>query len=407
MKKKFLLCIFIFLFIFQLQVLATDDEIDYAWIKETVMAATTAEDIEILSRCAVAYDRNSKTIIYGKNEEEKVPMASTTKIMTAIILVENANLDEEVIVCKKAAMVGGSTINLKTGDKITYNDLLYGLMLESGNDAATQIAISLAGSTEEFAELMNDKAKELGLKSTHFVTPHGLDNEEHYTTATELAIIADYALNIPKIAEVVSTKNYIIHINGYPKALSNTNELLGYLEGVNGVKTGFTNGAGRCLVTSAKRGDFEIITAILGADTKKIRTKDSINLIEYVYKNYELINLGEFVQEEFAKWTEANKNRIDIDKARKYEIKLKLGEIKYIYYPIRKDKKDKIFVDTIKNNLMLEAPVDKGYVLANIFLRIEDDKIMNVPIKLDNSITKKNIFDYFIESLSIFETVRF
>ena len=161
MKKKFLLCIFIFLFIFQLQVLATDDEIDYAWIKETVMAATTAEDIEILSRCAVAYDRNSKTIIYGKNEEEKVPMASTTKIMTAIILVENANLDEEVIVCKKAAMVGGSTINLKTGDKITYNDLLYGLMLESGNDAATQIAISLAGSTEEFAELMNDKAKEL------------------------------------------------------------------------------------------------------------------------------------------------------------------------------------------------------------------------------------------------------
>ena len=225
-------------------------------------------------------------------------LLSTTKIMTAIILVENvSDLSKEIEVVKEAAMVGGSSLELKTGDKITYEGLLYGLLLCSGNDAAAQIAISMAGSIEEFADLMNAKAYSLGLKDTHLITPHGWDDEGHYTTAYELAVIADYALNMQKIAEVVSTKNYTIAVNGYPRALTNTNELLGYLEGVNGVKTGFTHNAGRCLVTSAIRDNFNIITVVLGADTKKIRTRDSINLIEYVYKNYKLINLEDRVEE--------------------------------------------------------------------------------------------------------------
>ena len=333
MKKKIaIMLIFILIMVLPFQILAQDDEeTDYIWLKQEIEIAQNIKEPVIYSKSAVIYDRGSKTILYGKNEHERLPMASTTKIMTAIILVENvSDLSKEIEVVKEAAMVGGSSLELKTGDKITYEGLLYGLLLCSGNDAAAQIAISMAGSIEEFADLMNAKAYSLGLKDTHFITPHGLDEEGHYTTAYELAVIADYALNMQKIAEVVSTKNYTIAVNGYPRALTNTNELLGYLEGVNGVKTGFTHNAGRCLVTSAIRDNFNIITVVLGADTKKIRTRDSINLIEYVYKNYKLINLEDRVEEAYQNWKLVNENRIEITKGiQTSKIEVKLGKIKY------------------------------------------------------------------------------
>lgn len=183
-------------------------------------------------------------IICGKNENKKTPMASTTKIMTAIVAIENCgDLNKIVIVSPKAAGTGGSRLGLKRNDKVTLNDLLYGLMLVSGNDAAVSIAEFVGGSVEGFAELMNKKAQELGLENTHFVTPHGLDEPEHYTTAVELAKIADYALNNATFSKIVATKEYSIHINNNNKNLRNTNELLGYLNGVKGVKTGFTNNA--------------------------------------------------------------------------------------------------------------------------------------------------------------------
>lgn len=143
-------------------------------------------------------------------------------------------------------------------------------MLRSGNDSAVALAIHIGGSIEGFAEMMNQKAKELKLINTHFVVPHGLDKEGHYTTAYELAKIADYALKIDKIKEIVSTKTCTISINNKPKIITNTNELLGSVNGVYGVKTGFTNGAGRCLVSSCKRNNLDIITVVIGADTKNI-----------------------------------------------------------------------------------------------------------------------------------------
>ena len=183
-------------------------------------------------------------IIWGKNETKRTPMASTTKIMTAIVAIENNdNLNQIVIVSTKAAGTGGSRLGLKKNDQVTLNDLLYGLMLVSGNDAAVSIAEFVGGSVEGFADLMNNKAQELGLENTHFVTPHGLDDPEHYTTAFELAKLADYALNNETFSKIVGTKECTIHINNNYKNLRNTNELLGYLNGVNGVKTGFTNNA--------------------------------------------------------------------------------------------------------------------------------------------------------------------
>ena len=203
------------------------EELDYVWIEEEIDKAKEAKVPKINSRYAVIYDRESKTVIWGKDETREVPMASTTKIMTAIVLLENiTNLNEKIIVEKKAATIGGSRLGLKTGDVITYEDLLYGLLLCSGNDAATQIAISIGGSVEGFAEMMNNKAEMLGLKHSHFITPHGLDNNNHYTTAYELAVITDYALDIEKFAEIVSTKTYTVNINGNPRTINNTNELL-------------------------------------------------------------------------------------------------------------------------------------------------------------------------------------
>ena len=156
MKKKALSVVLLFIVIFLpiVNLAVEDDDIDYIWLQETVTAAKEINEPKVYSKAAVVFDRDSKTILYGKNENEKLAMASTTKIMTAIILVENKNLSEEVEVTKEAAAIGGSSLELKTGDKLTYESLLYGLMLCSGNDAAAQIAISVAGSIEEFADLI-------------------------------------------------------------------------------------------------------------------------------------------------------------------------------------------------------------------------------------------------------------
>ena len=246
---------------------------------------------------------------------------------------------------------------------------------------------------------MNKKAEELGLKNTHFVTPHGLDEEKHYTTAYELAIIADYALNIDKICEVVRTKNYTVSINNNSKIITNTNELLGYVNGVNGVKTGFTNGAGRCLVTSVERNGFNIITVVLGADTKKIRTKDSISLIEYIYSKYELVNIEEIIKEEFDKWSKINKNRIYIYKGKNNNVDIKLDEYMYKIYPVKKDSLKDININFEEIHTYFEAPVYKNTKIGNLKVQIGSLEIMNIEIRINKNIERKGIKDYVLEIL--------
>lgn len=243
---------------------------------------------------------------------------------------------------------------------------------------------------------MNRKAKELNLEHTHFITPHGLDEEGHYTTAYELALIADYALNIEKIAEIVNTKVHNVNINGYIKTITNTNELLGYLNGVNGVKTGFTNGAGRCLVTSVTRNGFNIITVILGADTKKIRTKDSISLIEYIYINYELIDLEELVNKEFENWQKINLHRITINKGENKNLEIGLSNLKYTLYPVKKEEISNIKA-SISSQKYLEAPVEANTKIGEIKVENGKENICNIDIITKNKIDKKSTGYYFIE----------
>lgn len=221
------------------------------------------------SKYNIAIDRKSLTILYEKNAYKEVPMASTTKIMTAILVLENCDLSETVEFSKEAANVRGSCLEVSTGTKMSMNDVLYGLMMRSGNDCAVAIAEHISGSVEAFAELMNAKAQELNLTHTHFVTPHGLDDENHYTTAYELALLTDYALKNDKFKTIVGTKTTTIHINNTPRTIFNTNELLGNLNGVYGVKTGFTFNAGRCLVSSCKQGDMDIIVVVLRSRYQK------------------------------------------------------------------------------------------------------------------------------------------
>lgn len=362
-----------------------------------VASKSIAEPI-INSRIGIIYDRKSGKVIWGKNENKRSAMASTTKIMTCIVVIENADLNAEVKVSAKAAGTGGSRLGLKKDDKITIKDLLYGLMLRSGNDAAVALAEYVGKDKEGFANLMNKKAKELGLKHTHFVTPHGLDDPEHYTTAYELAKIADYALKNEMFAKIVGTKEHTININGYAKQLCNTNELLGYLQGVSGVKTGFTNNAGRCLVTSVNRNDFEIITVVLGADTKKIRTADSINLIEYAYENYKYLNIEDIVNEKFDKWKEINEKRIQVEKGKDKAVVLKLRKIKNEVIPVKKSDIDNINIE-INCLYYLKAPIEKGDVIGNLKITLNEEVVEVVDIVNNEEIKKKDRKDYFLEFL--------
>ena len=424
-KKKsiYIFCILVTLFCFTFNVVKGNEingledtsEIDNNIIQEdanqvensiikmdnsTIETNSSEEEIDVDSRIALIYDRASGRILYEKNGNKQTPMASTTKIMTAIVVLENANLKDVVTIDSKAAGIGGSRLGLKKNDKISVNDLLYGLLLRSGNDAAIALATYVGGSVEEFANMMNKKAEELGLVNSHFVVPHGLDNEGHYTTAYELAKMADYALNIEKFKEIVSTKNTTIYINGYAKAINNTNNILGSVSGVYGVKTGFTNGAGRCLVSSCKRDDLDIITVIIGADTTKQRSADTIKLIQYAYKNFEVINIKEIVTEKFNQWLEINEGRIYVDKGVENRVKLYLEEMQFENMAIKKEDLDKIGID-VNAIYYFDAPVEANKIIGSFKLKVSEEEIEMLDICVKNTVRKKEMKDYMIEFLGI------
>lgn len=396
------------IFIANYNIALADDGIDNVEINgiENIIetAAQVSEAPKINSRYAIVLDRESKSIIYGKNEQKKTKMASTTKVMTSLIVIENANLNDIVEISAKAAGTGGSKLKIKKGDKISVKDLLYGLMLRSGNDAAVALAEYVGGSINGFAELMNKKANDIGLENTHFVTPHGLDSEEHYTTPYELAILTDYALKNEIFAKIVQTKTCNISINGYSRTISNTNELLGNLNGVYGVKTGFTNGAGRCLVTAIKRDNLDVICVVLGADTKKDRTQDSIKLIEYTFNNFKKVNIEEKIVEEFNKWKNINEERINIEKGVSDVIKIELEEYNLKKYPIKNNTEDKILIN-IQCNTNLIAPVEKNSEIGKLTVLYNNNIIQEIKIITAETIRKKDIKDYIIQILKSYNTL--
>lgn len=402
MKIIFIILFFInFLFC---NVVFADDSLDldnpeFPNVLET--SSKISDEPTVHSKNIIIIDRKTLLPLYEKNAYEKVPMASTTKILTCIIALENSKKTDIVTVSKKAASVSGSTLGLKTNMKISMNDLLYGLMLRSGNDCAIAIAEHISGSIEDFSKLMNSKAFELGLHNSNFVTPHGLDNENHYTTAFDLAILADYALKNMDFKKIVSTKTTTISLNGYSREISNTNELLGNLDGVYGVKTGFTFEAGRCLVSACTRGNLDIIVVVLGADTKSIRTNDSRNLINYILANYEYTDISSIINDAFSNFIPYFNNQYYLKKTTSVPI-LKLENIENYKFPILKNNvsnlKTKIYTITnFSSQVLPKNVVGKLQVFNN------ENLICNINILLENELIPNNWMFYFKEFFSIYK----
>lgn len=246
------------------------------------------KEIPVLNaRHAVVLDNTTGRILFEKDAYTKTAMASTTKLMTALIVAENIDISAIVKVSAKAASTGGSTIDLHQGEEITVLDLLYGLMLRSGNDAAVALSEAVAGSVESFCTLMNCKAKALGAYNTHFTSPHGLDSHEHYTTAYDLALICRAASQNSIVNKIMGTKHY----ETPRRFLINTNPFLGVTPEVTGGKTGFTNNAGRCIALTASKNNLDITIILIGCSDSKGRVSDGNKIINYIYSSYTMYNI--------------------------------------------------------------------------------------------------------------------
>lgn len=241
------------------------------------------KDITPEAHFAIAYDAKNKKILYEKDAFKNVPMASTTKILTALVAINYSNLEEEVIISKEAASIRGSKVGFRAGEKVTMRELLFGLMYKSGNDAAIAIAEHIGGSVENFAKLMNDFAKMLGLKDSNFQSPHGLDSQMHFSSAYDLALLMSKAMENPFFREISGTKEVASSKYNFTRGYSNINKMLWRLKEANGGKTGYTGQAGKCLVSSVELNGRNIIIVVLNCPTRWETTEKIYN---YVKENY-------------------------------------------------------------------------------------------------------------------------
>lgn len=333
----------------------------------------------INARAACVIDFETGMILYEKNAFQKRPMASTTKIMTAIIALESCSLEDEVLISGKAAWMDGSTMGLKEGETVKMADLLHGLLLCSGNDAAVAIAEFCAGSTEAFAEIMTQKAREIGAYETSFANPHGLDAENHYTTAYDLAKITRYALKNPVFNEIVKKQEYVYK----GRTFRNTNEMLTGYEGADGVKTGYTGLAGRCLVTSATRNGMRFISVVLFCDTKNLRSQSSRLILDYSFLHYDRIALLERGTIVGSIPVERGRNAASINAA----VADDLSTIIHV------DEKDMLFT-RVSMPEKLMAPVKQGTILGSVSVFKEDEIIAETSVIAREGVEKKTLADY-------------
>ena len=251
-----------------------------------------AEESYLSAKSAVLIEAETLNVLYQKNAFVKLPMASTTKIMTALVAIESGDIDRLVKVDDRARGVEGSSVYLAQGEVLSMRDLLYALMLASANDAAAAIAYEISGSVEDFAVLMNERAQRLGLTSTNFANPHGLHDDNHYTTAYDLALITAEALKNETFVEICSskTKTIPLNLNEGTRYLTNHNKLLKSYEGCIGVKTGFTKNSGRCLVSAAERDGLRLIAVTLSAPDD---WRDHKTMLDFGFANYKRLTLAD------------------------------------------------------------------------------------------------------------------
>ncbi|HEX9025447.1 MAG TPA: D-alanyl-D-alanine carboxypeptidase family protein [Clostridium sp.] len=235
-------------------------------------------NLRVNARSAIALDKESGTVLYEQNAYEIIPMASTTKILTSIIAIEQGDLTKKVTISKKAASVRGSTVGYKANEEIALKELIFGLMFKSGNDAAIAIAEELGGSIEGFSEIMNHYARGIGIFDSHFESPHGLDSSEHYSSAYDLAILTAKGMDYDLFREIVGSKQISKEKYNFTRDYNNINKILWKIPGANGVKTGSTGQAGKCLVSSVNNNGKDVIIVVLNCP-------DRWNVTEKIYKH--------------------------------------------------------------------------------------------------------------------------
>ena len=345
-----------------------------------IQTISLADTVDLNSEAAILVEISTGRILYEKNSTQKMYPASTTKILTAILVIENCNLDEMVTVRESALSnipSGYVTCNLQVGEQLSVNDLLYALMIPSANDAAYVLAEYVSGSVDEFSSLMNTKARDLGCKTTHFVNPNGIHDDSHYSTAYDLYLIANYAMKNETFRKLVSTTEYTLPATEqYPsedRVLKTTNELLNensrnyYYKNAIGIKTGYTSKAGNCLVAGASRDGLEFIAVVLNGGTTNeglnSRYIDSKKLFEYAYDNFTLtkiIEKGSVVQS------------IEIENGTKETKNLDLVIDETITVVNNKSIDMNSVIPEIKLAETLEAPIEAGQLLGTIKYKVDD-----------------------------------
>ena len=354
------------------------------WVPQPIQATDTPFPA-VTAPYAFVQNQETGRILYAKNAQTPVPMASTTKIMTAIIIAQNCSLSETVTVSAQAAGTTGSTMHLAKGEQITVRALLYGLLLVSGNDAAVALAEHLTGSVEDFCILMNAKGDELGLTNTHFTSPHGLDHPDHYTTAADLGKIAQTFTQDPLLSDICNTK--LITIEGH--TMTNTNPLLGISPYVSGIKTGYTGNAGYCLVLRAEYQGASYIIVLLGCPTSKDRKRDAYRITNYVVEQYRLYDLypkGSVVGS--VRVLDGKMSEVDAVLPKKIQCLLKAEEhnkVKGIFTPLK---------DTV------QAPLYHDQIVGTFQLYVGTECIHEGPVNPFMTVEKKRFWDAVLEVLT-------
>jgi D-alanyl-D-alanine carboxypeptidase (penicillin-binding protein 5/6) len=329
------------------------------------------QEPNIAAEAAVVMELNSGQAVWSKNENATRAPASTTKILTALIALEKGNLQDQVTVSEDAVRVEGTRVYLVAGETQTLENLLYAMLLNSANDAAYAIAEHIGGSIEGFARMMNEKARELGAVNTNFVNPNGLSEENHYTTALDLALIARAAMENPTFREIVATQNRPWTGAEWSSTLVNGNKLLTSYEGAIGVKTGYTREAGWCLVSAAERNGETFLAVVLGSNNNQVWS-DSTALLNYGFNNYytqTLAQVGQVVGQ-----LEIDKQQLDIAVN---------GDLTFLQsksnptYPVQK-----IHIDPLK------APLEKGSKIGEIKYTVDGKEIGKLDLVAHNSIER-------------------
>lgn len=336
---------------------------------------------------AALIEASSLQMLLAKNPSESLPMASTTKVMTALLTLERCDLDQVIAFPKEAVGVGGSCIYASAGEKMTIRDLLYGLMLRSGNDAAVALAIHMGGSLEGFASIMNERARLLGLKNSNFVSPNGLDREGHGASAYDLCVISAAALQNPDFREIVSTQYHTIQTDRRNIYVKNKNTMLWDYEGCVGVKTGYTSKAGRCLIFAAERDGMLLVGCVLNC---RPMFETAAEMLDFGFANYEMVKAVS-AGTELSRCTVVNGEESVLSLAAKSDVVI----------PLKKGDEMSVEVE-ISLDKTAAAPIIEGERIGECELLIGGCPVGKTELIAKNSIALRDFSYYFRFLMSLF-----